>query len=234
MTEQVVLERIEYKGHVIKIVPDHDLSDPRDDDNLGTMICWHRRYTLGDKHSHSDHPYEPQDFMREMAREADIDRVNGLLEYWESGTGWKMLLQNADHIYEHAASMCEERVNKVLAKILYENYVILPLYLYDHSGITMSTHPFSCRWDSGQVGYIFASRETILKKYGKKRLTKALRKRVEKFLNSEVETYDAYISGDGCGYIVEKDGAEVDSCYGFYSNKDAIEYAKNNCMSGGD
>jgi hypothetical protein len=33
--------------------------------------------------------------------------------------------------------------------------VILPLYLYDHSGITMNTTGFSCGFDSGQVGFIF-------------------------------------------------------------------------------
>ena len=30
-----------------------------------------------------------------------------------------------------------------------EGMVILPLYLYDHSGITMNTTGFSCPWDSG-------------------------------------------------------------------------------------
>ena len=32
------------------------------------------------------------------------------------------------------------------------DYIYLPLYLYDHSGITMNTTGFSCQWDSGQVG----------------------------------------------------------------------------------
>ena len=32
-----------------------------------------------------------------------------------------------------------------------DGMVILPLYLYDHSGITMNTCGFSCPWDSGQV-----------------------------------------------------------------------------------
>ena len=37
--------------------------------------------------------------------------------------------------------------------------VILPLYLYDHSGITMNTTGFSCGWDSGQVGFICISKK---------------------------------------------------------------------------
>ncbi len=30
---------------------------------------------------------------------------------------------------------------------------ITSLYLYDHSGITVSTWPVSCQWDSGQAGF---------------------------------------------------------------------------------
>ncbi len=43
--------------------------------------------------------------------------------------------------------------------------VILPLYLYDHSGITMNTTGFHCPWDSGQVGYIYATLADIRKEY---------------------------------------------------------------------
>jgi hypothetical protein len=43
-----VVEEMEYKGYKIKIVFDEDIWSPRDWDNLGTMVCWHRRYKLGD------------------------------------------------------------------------------------------------------------------------------------------------------------------------------------------
>jgi hypothetical protein len=36
-------------GYRIEIIHDEDPQDPRGDDNLGTMVCKHRRYTLGDK-----------------------------------------------------------------------------------------------------------------------------------------------------------------------------------------
>jgi len=32
-----------------------------------------------------------------------------------------------------------------------------PVYAYIHGGITVSLNPFSCHWDSGQLGYIWAS-----------------------------------------------------------------------------
>jgi hypothetical protein len=86
----------------------------------------------------------------------------------------------------------------------YKAEVILPLYLYDHSMITMNTTGFSCRWDSGQVGFIYATREDILNGYGGKKITKTLREKAEKVLLSEVEVYDQYIRGDVYFFNIEK------------------------------
>jgi len=47
---QIVLQTIKEGEYVIKIEPDMDVEDPRESfDNLGTMVCFHSRYTLGDK-----------------------------------------------------------------------------------------------------------------------------------------------------------------------------------------
>lgn len=35
-----------------------------------------------------------------------------------------------------------------------DEWWISPLYVYDHSGTTYATRPFSCPWDSGRVGII--------------------------------------------------------------------------------
>ncbi len=37
----------------LKIYQDDNTDSPRSWDNLGTMICFHRRYNLGDKHNYS-------------------------------------------------------------------------------------------------------------------------------------------------------------------------------------
>lgn len=44
------------------LVSDDELPlNPREDyDNLGTMVCWHRQYNLGDGHTYDD----PADFLR--------------------------------------------------------------------------------------------------------------------------------------------------------------------------
>ena len=98
-----------------------------------------------------------------------------------------------------------------------EDIISLPLYLLDHSGITMSTGSFNDTWDSGKVGIIFISRENVLKAFHAKRLTKQLRKRAVEMLESEVKTYDLYLRGDVYGYTIEEaNGETIDSCWGFF------------------
>ena len=101
--------------------------------------------------------------------------------------------------------------------------IVLPLYMYDHSGQTISLSPFSCPWDSGQVGFVIIRREKMLKEFGKKILSKGLKNKAIEFAKNEVETYDKFIRGEVFGYRIDEDG---DSCWGFYSVKDAIEEAK--------
>ena len=101
----------------IEVIHDTDPFDPREDDNLGTMICFHGSYNLGDKHDYNHQDYNGWDEMKEA------------------------IIKNEDV------------------------GVILPLYLYDHSGITIATTPFSCRWDSGQVGFIIISKEKMRHEY---------------------------------------------------------------------
>jgi len=109
--------------------------------------------------------------------------------------------------------------------------VVLPLYLYDHSGITMSTSGFSCPWDSGQVGVIVATPEAIRKSFLVKRITKKVRERVIEWLKSEVKVYDLFLTNNVWGYTIEsvKDcsscGHETkgdedvdDSCWGFFGD----------------
>jgi hypothetical protein len=99
--------------------------------------------------------------------------------------------------------------------------IVLPLYLYDHSGITISTSPFSCPWDSGQVGIIFIYREKILKEWGgkSKRLTKKIREQATKYLVGEVQTYDDFLTGSVYGYVCEgPNGEDIDSLWGMFPN----------------
>lgn len=96
--------------------------------------------------------------------------------------------------------------------------IMLPLYLYDHSGITMKTTPFGCQWDSGKVGYIVASKKKIRAEYGVKRITKKIIEKVINVLEAEVKVYDQYLTGDVYGFKLFVNGEETDACWGFFSD----------------
>jgi hypothetical protein len=118
-----------------------------------------------------------------------------------------------------------------------EGSVVLPLYLMDHSGISISTGPFGCAWDSGQVGWIVATPDAIREAFMVKRITAKIRTKVEECLKSEVSTYDDFLTGNVWGYIlaasdecpqcrqhVPKDD-QSDSCWGFIGS-DALDAMK--------
>ena len=91
--------------------------------------------------------------------------------------------------------------------------MILPLYLYDHSGITMNTTGFSCPWDSGQVGWIYADKRRIEAEYGK--VTPETMEKARQVLEGEVKSYDYFLTGQCYGFQLFREDVEVDSCWGF-------------------
>jgi len=146
--------------------------NPREWDNLGTMVCWHPRYNLGDEQISQDD--------------------------------------------------AQEYVNKFFNK---KKYLTLPLYLYNHSGITMNTCGFSCQWDSGMVGFIYISYEKIQSEYGSMN-TEQINK-VREYLINEVKVYDQFLTGDVYGYIISNDENDhIDSCWGFYGYDYCLNEAK--------
>jgi hypothetical protein len=109
----------------------------------------------------------------------------------------------------------------------------LPLYLYDHSGITMATTPFSCRWDSGQVGFTYITYEKL---HEELMCTRPLVNwkpdagQIEKgldLLRGEVKAYDDYLRGECYVFTIETkakgddEWSEDSSVGGFLGN---IEY----------
>lgn len=113
-----------------------------------------------------------------------------------------------------------------------KKYISLPLYLYDHSGLTMNTTGFSCPWDSGQVGIIYVEKKTILDEYGGKKISAKRKEKFKDILRGEVATYDQFLTGSVLGYVTEKEGETVDSCWGFYcTREEVLQEAKDNIVS---
>lgn len=119
-----------------------------------------------------------------------------------------------------------------------EKCCILPVYLFDHSGLHISTRDLTKlpdgRWDVGQVGWVYADKKAILDEYGK--CGPEEMKQANAVLSAEVELYDKYLSGECYGFQLYKDGEEKDSCFGFLGNfeevrEDIAEYLPEECRS---
>lgn len=126
-----------------------------------------------------------------------------------------------------------------------EECVTMPLWLYDHSGITMRCgkgNPYSCQWDSGQVGYGYINKKEILEmKPGLQNengeweypTEDDWERFGEMIIEQTVEEYDMFLVGDCYGYQVYEynefeEGFEEtdDSCWGFFTRKLGIDLVR--------
>lgn len=112
-----------------------------------------------------------------------------------------------------------------------KKYIALKIYLYDHSGLTISSGPFSCSWDSGWFGIVAVSIEKVKKEYGWKVLTAARRRKIEGYLQGEIDTYDNYLRGEVYGYRItpadDKDDV-LESCWGYFGDS-GLEQLEDEC-----
>lgn len=172
MSRRESIETRTHRGLQITLFHDPDCESPREHDNLGTIIAWHRRYTLGDKDAPACEPadFNPNDYP-----------------------------------------------------------ICLPVYMYDHSGIALSCRrvgQFADRWDAGQLGWIYVTRQRLLAEYSKKRLSKAIIEKATEVLQGEIAEYSSYVEGECYGYVIsDEDDDNLDSCWGFIGGKWAWEAA---------
>lgn len=109
--------------------------------------------------------------------------------------------------------------------------IMLPLAIYDHSGVTMwcgsKWSGVDAQWDCSDVGWIVVTKEQIRKEYNVKRISKKLLDKVEERLRGEVKTFDMYLTGDVYWYeVLDPEGNQVDSCGGYYGYDYCISEAK--------
>jgi len=159
--------------------------DPREWDNLATLVLFHPKYNLGDK----DHRYT-------------IDNY----------TSW-------DELYNEIV----ENENPA---------VIVPVSMYEHSGIMIRTgipsQFIDYRWDAMYIGFAFITRDTVKQEYGWININKARRDKLESIIDAEVNTYSEYVNGEVFAFEIFDNEIDdvVDSCYGFYG----FEYCKREAL----
>jgi len=111
----------------------------------------------------------------------------------------------------------DKKIERMTSEGLQEQYkeegdpilIIQPLYLYDHSGLSVSTGGFHCSFDSGQVGWVIITQS-------KKDEMGFSDSQLVDVIKGEVKDYDSYLTGQVFGYEVEgRDGDTLESCWGF-------------------
>lgn len=186
MSNALITKYFEENGELKKfeIFRDDEPTNCRTDWDNGDVLCvWWNRYCLGDNEGKGT----PHETLSELVtdlidREIDTDELT------------------------------ENEMMVMLQTKATDKIVILPVFIYEHSGLAIScshSYPFNDRWDSGMAGFIYTTRETV-------KVTGTPWEQVREMMIEDVETYNMYLQGDVYGYSVE-DGE--DSCWGFYSDK---------------
>lgn len=174
-----------------------------DFDMLGIQAYWHSRMNLG------------HDF-KATSRLSPLEYMLSILNQE----------QNESNDFENIP---ENEIVKMFEK----THLVIPVYAYEHGGITIKAGGKGVGWDSfdsGQLGFIYVSHDKIRKEYQVKRLTKSILEKAKNCLLAEVQLYDDYLTGNVWGYqVLDQDNNHLDSCYGFFGDSgrdDAADQAK--------
>ena len=174
------------KTYRLKIERDEDPRDPREDDNMCAMWLWHKRARLGEEKPEG--LLDRYQAMCHLLAEQDREFVDELAQYSSS----------------HTPKECSELIEKEFGR----HYIWSLVYAYEHSGITISLKPFSCRFDSGVLGIIFVERQdAITQLMYEPSLHEGLGAYVERVTREEmaieVQQYDDYLQGNVYGFVLE-------------------------------
>ena len=183
---------------VLEVTRDENADNPRSWDNVGTIVSWNAHTRFGDKTINEQYQFEL----------VLLGILNDSMNLSDSQYENIMEFANADVLYA--------AIKK------HTKAALLPVYLYDHSGISISTcsRKFSmfdpARWDWGISGIIYCTESKIKKEYDVSEVTDETRKKAEDALRQEIKTLDMYFSGDVYEYTLQQGEEILDSCSGIY------------------
>lgn len=209
--EDYVVEEFEFDNGVTgKIHLDPEPLNPRTeyDGHIAKLLCAHGRYDLGDEQFR-----DPDDIISHIAE------MDGVITKCSECKTADVIFSDGDwhhddaNIYEEGWELCPETWKTV--DVIFEGVTMQPLFLYDHSGITMSTGAFSCPWDSGQVGIGVVVHQDLDWIAEDEWEVKAA-----EIIEGAVTEYDSYLTGQVYGYVVESENGDHESCWGYFDQKD--------------
>ena len=128
----------------------------------------------------------------------------------------------------HKIDEIENEEGELVSEELDRRFIWLPVYYYEHSGLSVSTkrdYPYNDGWDSGLFGIIAVEKAMVRNDWGWKAITEERREQILRSLEGEIEIFDSYCRGEVYGFVVEdEEGEEIDACGGYYGD-DGIEHA---------
>ena len=218
--DQTVKFTYEGERYCVHVHNDECPDNPRSWGEPATMACFHRRYRLGDDVGTND----PEEFWRELVSEFVTD--SELVAAVQAGAVYGMNATDYDDEQYMADDMREDLTIRNCQQLLEPYLEWLPLWLYDHSGITMScgtrTYPYDDAWDSGCVGWIIMTKKTALMERIGCCDASNWREKAIADMETEVKLYDQYLTGDVYGYTLLKEESdewvEEESIWGFYGD----------------
>lgn len=95
---------------------------------------------------------------------------------------------------------------------------VIPVYLYNHSGIFINTTGFDCKWDSGQAGLYYTTKLQYMECVDNYLETS----KIKQVLEQEIEALNKYFTGDIYAYkITNKLGNVIEFAGNYYDYKEA-------------
>jgi len=112
--------------------------------------------------------------------------------------------------------------------------ILLPVYMYDHSGVVLSLESFHGRlpqghaeFDSFQCGWVLIDRDKTKKLLCARAFNEVIKKKARENIEGELTVLNQWLSGDVWGYVIkDKDGEQVDSCWNYYGLDTVRDEAK--------
>lgn len=215
----------EGKTYVLRVETDDLIGDPRleEDAHVARLCLDYDNYRLGDYQGENKKSL-PQ-FLSETIRECVP--VDVLAEQLRGGAVPEWSVEDDGSAEDFLDALEADEIGSPLAaaaKLCKDYAVILPVWLYDHSGITISAgprvYPYNDRWDSGCAGCAVLTKADALANLAEyltdedgqpKKVCDAAgnwhyhavkandgnwKRLAEKHILAEVEAYDQYLTGD--------------------------------------
>ena len=218
---------------------------------LTTINVWWNRYVLGHNEGKGDgteilrelvEKYIRKDLLKEKALAGDFNIKYFALENDEDGYDYKATYigwDKAEHEYyiqygdeglieDILNSLANNEMMILLQTHATESIAIMPVFVYEHSMISISTGSYGDPWDSGCAGFAYIEKDKYEKMCGKDTWDIEL---VRQNIEMEVHTYDQYLQGDVYCYWDEEYDVDTnhfecsESCGSFYSDNWGEELA---------